>query len=106
MFKAFVFVAVFGLLNSANAIEFSSSKIKNADGALATILLRMDDFGTYTALFRKSVSSSKGIICETVRNSYWEHSRGEFSFWSQGNWQAKWCTKLDEFRTAILEYCA
>ncbi|MFP5520645.1 MAG: hypothetical protein ACLGGX_12130 [Bdellovibrionia bacterium] len=88
MFKVF-FGIVFALLNTANAIEFSSKEIKNADGANESILLRIDDFGTYSALFRKSYSNS--ILCETGKNSYWEHSKGDFLFWSLGKGGAISC---------------
>lgn len=53
MFKTIIFGIAFALLNTANAIEFSSKDVKNADGTNESIFLRIDDFGTYSALFRK-----------------------------------------------------
>lgn len=91
MFKTIIFGIAFALLNTANAIEFSSKDVKNADGTNESIFLRIDDFGTYSALFRKLDSSSNNVLCETTKNSYWEHSRGEFSFWSLGKGQAISC---------------
>lgn len=91
MFKAIIFGLTIALFQTANALEFSSKEITSADGKSGFVFLRLDDYGIYSVLFRGISEAPKTVLCETVKNGYWEHARGEFLFWSLGKGMAVHC---------------
>lgn len=86
-------IAILGLSLGflANATEFASKEVLGTDGTKGSIVVRIDDFGTYSALFRKIQLNTDVVVCETIKNSYWERTNGEWRLLALGKAQIVPC---------------